>query len=113
MPFLKKPPEPPEPHAPGPFAFADSEYLTDILMDAGWKTAELTDWTGDIRLPGGEVDETAGFMMEMGPLSKIIAEQDLDFGAVRNALVEKLSQAANADGTIDMQASVWIVSAAA
>lgn len=111
MPFFKQPPTPPEPHAPGPFAFADSEYLTDILMDAGWKTVELTDWTGKIRLPGGDVEETAAFMMEMGPLSKIMKDQDLDEKRVQSALIEKLSYAANDDGTVDMQASIWIVKA--
>ena len=111
MPFFKEPPTPPEPHAPGPFAFADSEYLTDMLMDAGWKTVELTDWTSKIRLPGGDVEETAAFMMEMGPLSKIMKDQDLDEKRVQSALIEKLSGAANDDGTVDMQASVWIVKA--
>ena len=111
MPFFKQPPTPREPHAPGPFAFADSEYLTDTLMDAGWKTVELTDWTSKIRLPGGDVEETAAFMMEMGPLSKIMKDQDLDEKRVQSALIEKLSHAANADGTVDMQASVWIVRA--
>ncbi len=80
-------------------------------MDAGWKTAELTDWTGKIRLPGDAPEETAAFMMEMGPLSKIMKEQDLDFKQVQAALTAQLNQAANADGTVDMQASVWIVKA--
>ena len=111
MPFFKQPPTPPEPHAPGPFAFADAEYLTDTLMDAGWKTVELTDWTGKIRLPGEDVEETAAFMIEMGPLSKIMKDQDLDQTRVQAALVKKLSQAANPDGTVDMQASIWIVEA--
>lgn len=111
MPFFKEPPTQQEPHAPGPFAFADSEYLTDTLMDAGWKTVELTDWTGEIRLPGEDVEETAAFMTEMGPLSKIMKEQDLDEKRVQSALIEKLSKAANADGTVDMQGSVWIVKA--
>jgi len=50
-------------------------------------------------------------MMEMGPLSKIMKEQDLDEKRVQSALIEKLSGAANDDGTVDMQASVWIVKA--
>ena len=113
MQFFKEPPTSPEPHAPGPFAFADSEYLIDTLMDAGWKTVELTDWTGKIRLPGEDVEQTAAFMMEMGPLSKIMKVQDLDEKLVQSVLIEKLSSAANDDGTVDMQASVWIVKASA
>jgi len=111
MPFFKTMPTPPEPHAPGPFAFADSQYLTDVLMDAGWSSVELTDWTGDIRLPGNDAKEAAAFMMEMGPLTKIMKEQDLDFAQVQAALVAKLKENANDDGTVDMQGSVWIVKA--
>lgn len=111
-PFFKTMPTPPEPNAPGPFAFADSQYLNDLLMDAGWSSVQLMDWTGDIRLPGDNAKEAAAFMMEMGPLSKIIKEQDLDFAQVQAALVSKLKENENDDGTVDMQGSVWIVSAA-
>jgi len=111
MPFFKAMPAPPEPHAPGPFAFADPQYLTDVLMDAGWSSVELTDWTDAIRLPGNDAEEAAAFMMEMGPLSKILKEQDLDFAQVQAALVAKLKENANDDGTVDMQGSVWLVKA--
>ena len=111
MPFFKEAPSAPDPRAPGPFAFADSEYLTDVLMDAGWAAVELKDWTKTILLPGRDVEDTASFMMEMGPLSKIIKAQDLDFGDVQAALVDKLSERVNADGRVEMPASVWIVKA--
>ena len=111
QPFFKELPSPPDPKAPGPFAFADSEYLTDILMDAGWNAVELIDWTKPIQLPGRDAKETASFMIEMGPLSKIIKAQDLDFEDVQRALVERLRGKAKPDGTIEMQASVWIVKA--
>lgn len=111
MPFFKSVPVPPKPQAPGPFAFADAHYLKDILMKAGWSSIELTDWTGNVRLPGSDAEEAAAFMMEMGPLSKIMKDQDLDFEQVQGALVEKLRENANDDGTVDMQGSVWIVTA--
>lgn len=111
MPFFKEPPTPQEPFAPGPFALADSQYLTDILLDAGWSSVELTDWTGNIRLPGDDAEEAASFMMEMGPLSKIMKEQELDFVQIQSALAETLKENANPNGTVDMQGSVWIVSA--
>lgn len=113
MPFFKTMPTPPEPNMPGPFAFADPAYLTDVLKEAGWSSVEVTDWTGDIRLPGNDAKEAAAFMMKMGPLSKIIQEQELDFSKVQTALTETLKQTANPDGTIDMQGSVWIVRAVA
>ncbi|MEP3891116.1 MAG: class I SAM-dependent methyltransferase [Hellea sp.] len=113
MPFLNHPPTPPKPHAPGPFAFADANYVTEILTKAGWHNIGLTDWTGDIRLPGRDAAEVASFMMEMGPLSRIMKEQNLDMEPVHAALIERLSEKASADGSIDMQASIWIVSATA
>lgn len=111
MPFFKEPPSSPELYAPGPFAFADPNYVEGILEAAGWGSIDIKDWTGDIRLPGENAYESAAFMMEMGPLSKIIKEQDLDFKKVQNALVDRLVQFANLEGSVDMQASVWIVSA--
>jgi hypothetical protein len=111
MPFFKEAPTPPEPFAPGPFAFADPNHLKAVLQEAGWLSVGLKDWTGDIRLPGADAHEAASFMMEMGPLSKIMNEQELDFDKVQSALIDRLAQNSNSDGTIDMQASVWIVSA--
>ena len=113
MPFLTHPPTPPKPHAPGPFAFADADYVTEVLTKAGWHNIVLTDWTGDIRLPGHDAAEVASFMMEMGPLSKIMKEQSLDIEPVHAALIERLSKKAGVDGSVDMQASIWSVSATA
>jgi len=113
MPFLKSAPTPPDPKAPGPFAFAEPEYLSDMLMDAGGNNVELVDWTGNIRLPGDNPEDSAAFMMEMGPLSKILKEQELDFGSVQDALVNKLSSSADKDGCVDMQVAAWIVKASA
>lgn len=110
-PFLKDAPTPPEPFAPGPFAFADPNHVQGVLQAAGFSSVVLNDWTGDIRLPGADAHEVASFMIEMGPLSTIMKQQDLDVEQVRSALVDRLAQTANPDGTVDMQASVWIVSA--
>lgn len=111
LPFLKEPPSPPEPFAPGPFALADPHYIEGILEAAGWGSVDIKDWTGEIRLPGENTRESAAFMMEMGPLSRILKEQNLEFDKVQNALVDRLAQNANSEGAINMQASVWIVSA--
>lgn len=111
LPFFREPPVTPDPKAPGPFAFADPNYLTEILTDAGWHEVKLKDWTGTILLPGQDALEAASFMMEMGPLSKIIKAQDLDSQAVLTALIEKLEKQANPDGRIEMPASVWLVEA--
>lgn len=113
QPFLTQASIPPQPQAPGPFAFADTQYLTDVLMDAGWDNVTLTDWRGDIRLPGKNPKDTASFMMEMGPLSRLLKEQDLDMEPVQQALVDKLSALASPDGSVQLGSAVWIVHATA
>lgn len=113
MPFLTQALAPPDPNAPGPFAFADKDYLTSMLAEAGWSNVVVAEWSGDIQLPGKDAREISAFMMEMGPLSKIIKDQDLDMAPIQAALTEHLSEKAAPDGAVNMGASVWIVSATA
>ena len=42
LPLLSEPPTPPEPGAPGPFAFADPDRTRSILADAGWTKVSVT-----------------------------------------------------------------------
>lgn len=111
VPFFKEAPTPPNPRAPGPFAFADPDYVTEVLTSAGWKNVGLHNWRGTVELPGDDVAESASFMMEMGPLSRIMKAQDIDKALVEAALISKLSEAADDAGRVNMSAAVWIVSA--
>jgi SAM-dependent methyltransferase len=113
MPFLKALPTPPEPGAPGPFAFADFDGLYDMLEDAGWTDVEVMDLQGDIRLPGGNAEESAAFMLEMGPLAGILKAQGIDMAPVETAFVKYLREKENADGHIGLTSAAWIVSARA
>lgn len=111
MPFFKEVPTPPDPRAPGPFAFADADYVTEVLNASGWKNVEFSDWRGTVTLPGDDVAESASFMMEMGPLSRIMKAQDIEKAPVQAALISKLSEAADETGRVQMDAAVWIVCA--
>jgi len=110
-PLMDSPPAKPDPDAPGPFAFADRSRIRTILQDAGWPNIEINSYDVEMVLPGNTPEESAAFMMEMGPLSKIMKEQELDFAKVQSALISKLKDNANTDGTVDLQGSVWIVEA--
>ena len=112
-PFLKEPPTPPEPGAPGPFSFADEERVLDILSDAGWSNIELKPFDTSIALPGGGPESSAAFMMEIGPLSRLIEEQGLDRTKIENALTEHLTKHVSASGHVEMNAACWIVTASA
>ena len=113
MPFLKEPPPRPEPGAPGPFAFGDEAHVTDVLTRAGWRDIVITPWDGEISLPGANPAETAAFMMEIGPLSRLIKEQALDDAAIIGAVEAELRKRAGTDGRTRLKAAAWIVGARA
>ena len=46
MPFLREAPKPPEPGAPGPFAFGQREHIDRILTQAGWRSIRISPWDG-------------------------------------------------------------------
>lgn len=111
--LLKTPPAPPPPETPGPFAFGDADYVRRILMGSGWSNILITPWDGDLALPGANAEEAAEFMLEMGPLSRAIAEQGIDPAVVKGAVVAKLQALAGEDGRTRLKAAAWIVEAEA
>lgn len=113
MPLLKTPPAPPQPGTPGPFAFGDADYVTRILRDSGWGDISITPWDGDLMLPGASAEDTAEFMLDMGPLSRAIAEQGIDPDVVKGAVVARLRELAGEDGRTRLKAAAWIVEAEA
>ncbi|WP_291196367.1 class I SAM-dependent methyltransferase [Hyphomonas sp.] len=113
MPFLREAPKPPEPGAPGPFAFGQREHIDRILTEAGWKDVRISPWDGQIELPGATAPETAEFMLEIGPLSRTISEQGLDPEKIKAALVARVAGLADAEGRTRLKAAIWIVEATA
>ncbi len=111
IPYLKEPPSPPQPHTPGPFGLADREHIKTILESSAWSSVQITEWSGDIQLPGQDISESAAFMMQMGPLSRILKEQDVDTSLIHQSLLAIMEDFRDQDGFIKMPASAWIVSA--
>ena len=103
----------PDPHAPGPFAFADAERVRGILSSAGWSDIELEPF--DFRMIAGAgddpVSDAVAYFSRIGPAARAISLMDDD---VRAGFKEKLfgfSQSHLAEGTVGLDAGVWIVSA--
>lgn len=110
-PYLPEPP-PVDPRAPGPFAFADSAYVEDVLAAAGFARPAVVPFEADLAL-GATVDEAVNFTMRVGPLSRQMAGvdspvRDRAMRAVREALVAHAR-----DGVVRLGARVWIVTARA
>lgn len=107
LPLLPQAPPPPDPHAPGPMAFADVERTTRILTAAGWRDVRFTPWGGELVI-GDDIEETADFMGGMA-VQRLIAGTNIDPAEVRKRVVNGLRPLAGADGVLRAPAACWIV----
>lgn len=113
MPFLKEPPAPPPPGTPGPFAFADKPLVETILSESGWSAIRVSPWEGLMELPGEKAEDTADFMMEIGPLARAMTDQGVEPAPVKAALVKRVRELTGETGRTRLKAAAWIVEARA
>ena len=103
----------PPPRAAGPFAFAESDYVTHILDSAGWRNVWVEPWDGMLTMPGETLSDTAEFSLTIGPLARLIAEQDIDRAELKAALIALLEEQVGSNGKVELSAAAWIVTAKA
>jgi len=108
-PFLPEA-EPVDPKAPGPFAFADTDYVRGILEAAGYADINVESVTMDLCV-GENLDAAMEFQAEVGPMARVLAELDGDarqraMDAARAALEPFVTP----DGIV-LGAAAWLVSA--
>ena len=107
---LLPPMEPPDPHAPGPFALADSDRLRGILTEAGFRDVAI-DAHDDHMYTGASVEEATDHAMMVGPLSRMIAGAPDDLrAAIRPRVSAAVEPFATAAG-VAAPANVWLVTA--
>ena len=111
IPLLPRPPAAPDASAPGPFAFADKARVAGLLTDAGWRGIDIRSWEGPVTLPGRNASEATDFILELGPVARLVAEAGIDLTRVEAALEKRLDAHVSKDGTVTMAAAAWIVSA--
>ena len=106
------PAEPTPPRAPGPLAFSEPDYVEDILAGAGW---------GDFRIEErrpplfgtATAEEQAAFSLELGPVSRLIAERQPDaatIAALRADLTKELAAYATETG-VEIPSRLYYVTA--
>jgi SAM-dependent methyltransferase len=83
-------PAPKPPHAPGPMAFADPEYLRSVLESAGCGDIEIRRETPDII--GASPEEEAEHACIMGPSGRLIEEKKPEDG-VRELIKQEMTEA--------------------
>jgi len=103
-------PVPANPHAPGPFAFADTERVRGILAAAGFTDLGFEELQDTVTVAGGsDIDRTVQFLLQMGPTGAAVrAAAAGALEAVTTAIREALQPYMTADG-VRMEAAAWIV----
>ncbi len=92
---------------PGGFAFADPDYVRQILESSGWIAAEPVEIAFEY-CAGHGVDEALSFLCEIGPASRITETMD---EADRPAAIERMRAVieAHLEGSdVVFQAAAWI-----
>lgn len=113
MPFLKTPPARPEPRTPGPFAFADPDYVSEILSGSGWSDIKIGSYETEVKMPGDAPEESAAFMLKMGPIGRLMSEQELDIVPIAAALTEHFKSIEDDKSELMLGSAVWLVTARA
>jgi SAM-dependent methyltransferase len=107
---LLPPQEPMDPHAPGPFAFADRERVTSLLQEAGFRDIAIKPHDTTVNL-GETVDDAVTEALTIGPLARAAAELD---DAARNEIRARIAPIFGKYKTpygITPPAAVWLVTA--
>jgi len=105
------PPAPQPAHEPGPLAFADPDYIREILAAAGF--AEITVERAHPTIIGGSPEEEARQAIMMGPTARLIEEKE-PAEATRQTIareIEAAFAAVAAPGPIRLPATIFLVTA--
>jgi len=103
--------QPMDPHAPGPFAFADEARVKRILEDSGFIDVALARADVSLRL-GSSPHEAARAALRVGPVARLLRElgpghEPRAFAAIEAAFAEHTGP----DGAVRLPGSGWIVQA--
>ena len=110
-PFLPETPEA-DPHAPGPFAFADAERVKDILTQAGFGDVSITPHSIDLCMSHSDGTEGAiDFASQVGPAARALAEVDDDVKPLMLKALEKAFAPHDDNGRVTLSGGIWIVRA--
>ncbi|NKB99846.1 MAG: hypothetical protein GKR90_15300 [Pseudomonadales bacterium] len=99
-----------DPRAPGPFAFADREWIHEILESSGYLNVNVEALTPTLTV-GKDVEEAMYIQGRIGPMARVLSELEEDvreqaMAAVRSALAEH-----ETDAGVRLRAGAWLVTA--
>ena len=111
--LLPEAPPPGDPHAPGPFAFADPQHVRTILRAGGWQDIAFAEVDFPMVAGAGEdpVADAVTYFTSIGPAARAVAGMA---PAVRERFLSRVATMAERhchEGIVALPAAAWIVSA--
>lgn len=111
--LLPAPAEAPDPHAPGPFAFAERDHVTAILERSGWSAPSFEPF--DFAMIAGAGDDPVAdamtYFQTIGPAAVALREMPEAERAGVLAAMREVVTANCRDGIVALPAALWIVTA--
>ncbi|OWO95608.1 SAM-dependent methyltransferase [Rhizobium esperanzae] len=110
------PTAPPDPEAPGPFSFGDRGRVARILTAAGFTDIAIAPFDASIAFGEGRtrdaaIDDAVEMTLEVGPLSRALADQPDDIRARASAAVRAAFADRPGERSIMIDGAAWIVTA--
>ena len=104
----------PVPNAPGMFAFADPDHVTEVLTAAGWTTPRFEKLDVDLDIAAGRgLDEAVTQSTQIGALNSWLRNQPAEIVSAAIASVRE-ALAPYADGeSVRLKSAVWLISSTA
>jgi SAM-dependent methyltransferase len=110
--LLPPPPEMP-PRAPGPFAFAESDYVHAILSQSGFSDINIMPLSHDLVFGAGlPLSEIVEHLVKIGPIAQMVREApDALQQPVRERVATALTPFFTENGGINLEGNFWQVTA--
>jgi SAM-dependent methyltransferase len=104
---------PSDPHAPGPFAFADEDRVRGILEEAGFRDVRAVRFDSHMLL-GSSPRSAAEATARIGPLGRLVREAGPEhLSKILDAVEKALTPLAAKDGSVAPPAGAWVYAARA
>ncbi len=102
-------------YEPGPFAFADRGFVTDLLTRAGWSAVDMQPHDVDYVVGAGAgadpIAEALAFYRRIGPAASVLAELETGERAKLEARLGDLFATRIRNGAVTFTAAIWVVTA--
>lgn len=102
-----------DPHAPGPFAFADPDYVAEVLGSGGWREvhAEPVDFAYCAGEGDDPVADALSYLTRIGPAARALRDfPDDERAAAKQRLAALLAERREGE-TVSFPAAAWILTA--